>query len=153
MSYITQTQIPNYRRINTPDVCPILNIKEYSAVLDHDHKSGQVRGVVSDEANVLIGKIENFFRSRCAKSEVDLPNCLRNIAAYLEQEQGPLHPVGLRQLTKRFKKKKKETQIQILKEMNADGHLVQHYEAIAKCINKEQRAKLYREALKKAHNA
>lgn len=139
MKYLTQKDIPKYREQHKPNECPILGNDQYDAVLDHDHQSGQVRGVISNEANVLIGKIENFYKSRCAKSINDLPTCLRQIAKYLEQDQGPLHPVGLRQLTKRFKNKKKTDQISLLEEMGIDG---------SECRNSKERASLYREAYK-----
>ena len=139
MNYLTQKQIPEYRAAHKPDSCPILGNDQFEEVLDHDHKTGRVRGVISNQANVLVGKIENFFKSRCAHSVNDLPTCLREIANYLEQQQGPLHPVGLRQLTRRFKNKKKTDQIAILEEMGID-----HQD----CKNRTQRAELYRKAIK-----
>jgi len=139
MKYLTQKQIPQYREDHKPDKCPILGNEEFNAVLDHDHKTGRIRGVISNEANVLVGKIENFFRSRCANSANDLPTCLRQIANYLEQDQGALHPVGLRQLTKRFKNMKKSEQLLILEQMGIDSD---------NCKNSSQRAQLYRDSLK-----
>lgn len=140
MKYISQNKIPEYRRANLPKECGILGLAEYSPVVDHDHNTGRIRGIISSEGNVLIGKIENFFKSRCSKCQAKLPQVLRNIANYLEREQGPLHPVGVRQLVKRFKRMGKIDQINILSS---------HYdiEKINECKNSEQRSKLYRATL------
>ena len=73
-------------------------------VVDHDHSSGEIRGVISRQANTLIGKIENIHTSMCKGDPTELPNVLENIASYLRQPESEiLHPVGLKQLTSRFK--------------------------------------------------
>ena len=140
MKYISQSRIPEYRRANLPAECSILGLYDYNPVVDHDHNTGKIRGIISSEGNVLIGKIENFFKSRCSKCQIELPQVLRNIAIYLEREQGPLHPVGVRQLVKRFKRMGKVEQLVILSA---------HYEKaiINECKNSEQRSKLYRATL------
>ena len=79
--------------------CPICNreIDSSEAVLDHQHKkkvkgTGQIRGVLCRTCNVLLGKSEN----NCVRykiSQEQLPTILKNMAAYLEQEQYPyMHP-------------------------------------------------------------
>lgn len=142
MKYISQNKLPDYRKKYLPNKCSILDLKEYNPVVDHDHNTGRIRGIISSEGNVLIGKIENFFKSRCTGCKIELPQVLRNIADYLEKEQGPLHPVGVRQLVKRFKRMGKDKQLDILSE---------HYDlsVINECKNSEQRSKLYRAALVK----
>jgi len=139
--YISQVELSEYREENCPISCPLLGMVNFADVVDHDHKTGRIRGVVSSEGNALLGKIENFYRSRCVNSEWDLPKVLRQLASYLEEEQGPLHPVGTRQLTKRFNRLKKDEQYNILvgEGVGADE--------IAACKNSKERTKLYRKHL------
>lgn len=141
--YIKQDKLAKYREENKPDKCPILGHSAYTPVVDHDHKSGRIRGVVSSEGNALLGKIENFHRSRCVHGVYDLPTVLRSLANYIEQAQGPYHPVGLRQVVKRFKKYDKGTQIEILICVGATQ------DDIDKCKNSSERSKLYRKILAK----
>jgi len=138
--YVTSNKLSQYRKDEKPEKCPILDVADFKPVVDHDHVTGKVRGVISSEGNVLIGKIENCFRSRCVDSDLELPNVLRRIALYLEQDQGPYHPVGVRQLVKRFARMVKEDQYTIL---------LTHYcvESIEECSNSTDRAKLYRKML------
>jgi len=139
--YISQAELPEYRQENCPIVCPLLGMVQFTDVVDHDHKTGRIRGVVSNEGNVLLGKIENCYRSRCVNSEWDLPEVLRKLASYLEEQQGPLHPVGVRQLTKRFGRFKKSKQHEILIREGAEA------DTINACDNSKERTKLYREYL------
>ena len=139
--YISQAELSEYRQENCPIVCPLLGMVEFTDVVDHDHKTGRIRGVVSNEGNALLGKIENFYRSRCVNSDWDLPKVLRGLANYLEEEQGPLHPVGTRQLTKRFGRFNKNKQYEILIQEGAEA------DAINVCKNSKERTKLYREYL------
>jgi len=141
--YIPQSKLAEYRRANTPVYCPLLGHEEILPVVDHDHKSGRIRGVVSSEGNALVGKIENFHKSRCIHGKWDLPTVLRAIADYLEQEQGPLHPVGTRQLTKRFGRAKKDEQIELLSSVGATT------EEIDGCTNSKDRTNLYRSKIVK----
>jgi len=138
MDYVSQSELAEYRDKECPIVCPLLGLHEFIPVVDHDHKTGRIRGVVSNEGNALLGKIENFYGSRCARAEWELPKVLRALANYLEEDQGPLHPVGTRQVTKRFGRMKKDEQIAILKKQGAGGL------AIIACKNSKDRTKLYR---------
>ncbi len=139
--YISQSELPEYRDDNCPIACPILGLHEFIPVVDHDHKTGRIRGVVSNEGNALLGKIENFYRSRCARTEWELPKVLRSLADYLEEDQGPLHPVGTRQLTKRFGRMKKSEQVAILETYGVGGA------AVCNCKNSQDRTKLYRSVI------
>lgn len=141
MEYITASKLAEYRTKNCPSVCPILGYENTKPVVDHDHKSGKIRGVISSDGNALIGKIENFFFSRCSRAIFPLPEVLRQIANYLEREQGPLHPVGIRQLVRRFKNKSLDDQIMILNAYGLGDDI------ISKCKNSVERAKIYRELL------
>lgn len=139
--YVSQDELPEYREEHCPTRCPILGHVGLIPVVDHDHQTGRIRGILSAEGNALIGKIENFHRSRCVAGILELPEVLRNIADYLEQEQGPLHPKGTLQVTKRFGRKPKSEQVEILLKVGA----VQ--DEITACKNSKQRTKLYRKKI------
>jgi len=139
--YLTTKQLPEYRKANVPEFCPILGHEELIPVVDHDHQSGRVRGVVSSEGNALLGKVENFYRSRCVHAAWYLPDVLCAMAQYLDQPQGPFHPIGARQVTKRFGRKSKVDQSVILRELGAETA------TIDACGNSRERTKLFRKLL------
>ncbi len=62
------------------------------AVLDHDHKSGEIRGVLHRGCNAMLGKIENAM----PRNRVDLgrlANISRNLIKYLTADGTDiLHP-------------------------------------------------------------
>jgi hypothetical protein len=141
--YVPQAKLAAFREDNKPETCPLLTLPadKFSPVVDHDHRTGRIRGVISLEVNALIGKIENFYRTRCANNSKGLPTLLRAIATYLEAEQGPYHPVGLKQITRRFTRLPKPEQLEAL---NAMGVSV---EQITSCRSALKRAGLYRKLL------
>ncbi len=141
--YVKQKDLAKFREENKPVECPILGHKEFMPVVDHDHKSGKIRGVVSSEGNALLGKIENFYFSRCVHGEWELPTVLRALANYLEKTQGPYHPVGLRQVIKRFNKLNKDIQVEMLLSV---GVIKSDIEA---CKNSSARSALYRKYISK----
>ena len=147
MTYLPQNKIKEYRDANKPISCPILDIKTSDWVLDHDHQTGLVRGVISRQANSLLGKVENFFLKMCKGRKEDLPNTLEAMAAYLEREAlDVLHPVGLTQLTKKFANSNNaEAQVEILKDIGAST------EEITACKNVKQRKELFRNLTKRNH--
>jgi hypothetical protein len=57
-------------------------------VLDHDHKTGAIRGVLTRGVNTLLGKIENAAPRAWVKPK-DLPAVLRGLADYLEYAPCP----------------------------------------------------------------
>jgi hypothetical protein len=141
--YVKQKDLAKYREDNKPADCPILGHVGFMPVVDHDHKSGKIRGVVSSEGNALLGKIENFYYSRCVHGKWELPKVLRALANYLEMAQGPYHPVGLRQVVKRFNKLNKDIQIEMLLEVGVD------ISDIDACKNSSARSALYRKYISK----
>jgi hypothetical protein len=144
MTYLSQNQIKEFREANKPVSCPILGIKTKDWVLDHDHQTGMVRGVLSRQANSLLGKVENFFLKMCRGRKEDLPNTLEAMAAYLEREEmDVLHPVGLTQLTGKFANSLTAAQqVTELKDLGAsEGDLVS-------CKNQKQRKELFRKLTK-----
>lgn len=145
--YISANKVKEFRELNKPNDCPILWTKIKNPVLDHDHQTGEVRGVIDNNANNLIGVIENKFFSYCSGKKEDLPDVLRRVADYLERPRtGYLHPVGLNQLVSRFKRESKETQLYMLSQFT----FVEENE-IKACNNIKHRAKLYRTLLKKLY--
>ena len=86
-------------------ICPVLNQKfdHVEMVIDHQHKriadpigvngDGLVRGCIHNQANVIEGKITNTYKRYGLHKFIPLPELLRNLADYLEQDNLPLiHP-------------------------------------------------------------
>jgi len=144
MKYLPQNKLKDYREENTPHLCPLLNCEHDNWVVDHCHKTGMVRGVVSSEGNVLLGKIENAHKrlSQNAKG-CSLSVVLRSMADYLEKKStNILHPEGYRQLYKRFSRLDKHTQLDILMKVGIMRDLIQS------ANNSNERTKLYKQYLK-----
>ena len=144
MKYLPQNKLAQWRKDNEPKECPLLGYKTENWVVDHDHTSGLVRGVVSSEGNALLGRIENAFKrlSRVAKATT-LPRILRNMASYLEREDtGTLHPQGFRQLWKRFNSFNKEIQLDILLKLGVNR------QELSECLNSKDRTNLYKKLIK-----
>ena len=144
--YLPQNKLKDWRVKHQPKTCPLILRKTSDWVVDHSHQSGMVRGVVSRVGNALLGKIENFAYRRCQISQGHLPAVLRGIADYLEQEQlNVLHPVGLTQLSKKFKALTSEKQKGILVDLGAKR------KQLMECSNASERTKLFRELTKHKH--
>lgn len=110
--------------------------------VDHNHKSGMVRGVISMEGNTFLGRVENSFRRFGTSSNVSLSKILRNMADYLDQgDTNYLHPVGLKQLASRFKRLPVDDQVFALKKLKAKKS------EIKACTNAKQRTVLYRKLI------
>ncbi len=144
MTYLPQNKLAKWREANKPSRCPILGGRTKDWVVDHDHKTGMVRGVISRVGNSLIGKIENFLTSRCRQRPENFPKILRNIADYLDQKNTDiLHPVGLTQLTKRFANYlTSDEQYAVLLDLGGDQ------EEIDCCTNVKHRKALFRKLTK-----
>ncbi len=75
----------DWKAKNTPDVCPLCNrsmttIPSRNRVVDHDHKTGAIRGVMCRNCNSLEGKVHNI----CVRAGNFIPNIqwLRNLIQY-----------------------------------------------------------------------
>lgn len=100
------------------DLDPITKEKLISPALDHLHdESQQVRGVLSREINVLVGKIENTYtRNIKYWCNLPLPFLLRGIADYLEQDALEIiHPGWKKKVTTAFNKLNAKDQERVLK--------------------------------------
>lgn len=87
------------------NTCPVLK-QEFDVtemVIDHQHKrksdpigengGGLVRGCIHNQANVIEGKITNTYKRYGLHKFMPLPELLRSLADYLEQENLPyIHP-------------------------------------------------------------
>lgn len=104
-------------------VCPVLERRVTKPELDHDHQSGRVRATLQGEANAMVGKCENIYRGFLSgKTELSLPDVLRNIADYLEADyrSQPLHPAHRKALRGRFMRLKAEQQARLLGMVGVD---------------------------------
>ena len=144
--YLPQNKLKDWRVGHQPKSCPLILRKTSDWVVDHCHQSGMVRGVVSRVGTSLLGKIENFAYRGCQVSQSHFPAVLRGIADYLEREQlDVLHPVGLTQLSKRFKSLTSEKQKATLVDLGAKR------KQLMECSNASERTKLFRELTKHKH--
>lgn len=145
MKYLQQNKLAEWRKENEPHFCPLLNCENSNWVVDHCHKNGMVRGVVSSEGNVFLGRIEKAYKRLSKQAgHCSLPVVLRSIAMYLEKEStGILHPEGFRQLYKRFSRLKKDFQLDILLKLGINR------QRILECNNSKDRTNLYKQYIKK----
>ena len=113
-------------------------------VVDHCHDTGEIRGVLHRQSNAFLGKVENAWkRYACRSANVSLPEALRRMADYIEfSSTGLLHPVGAKQLQKKFERKKIEDQLNILLDLGVDVDSID-------ASNSDKRSKLYRKQITK----
>ena len=100
-------------------ICPILNQKfdVSDFCIDHQHSTskekigvngaGLCRGCIHLQANSFEGKVTNAFkRYGLYKFDLSLPEVLRNLADYLEQDNLPyIHPSEKKKLIKKLTKR------------------------------------------------
>jgi len=142
MKYLPSSKLKEWRQQNLPKVCPIFKCVINDSVVDHCHDTGMIRGVLHRQSNAWAGKIENSWkRFGRNNSKATLPEALRALADYLENARtNVMHPVGLTQKCKRFKRLPKDTQLKILFEMKCEQH------DINSCKNAGDRTVLFRTA-------
>lgn len=79
-----------------------------SAVLDHDHRTGAIRGVLHRGCNSLLGKLEN---NALRYGVTDIGTFTNGVAAYLRMHMvnvtGMLHPTHKTDEEKRLARNKK----------------------------------------------
>ena len=144
MKYIPANKLQEWRKKNEPEHCPILGQNFNFFCVDHDHRDGMVRGVISREANTLIGKIENIYYTMCKGRHEDIGHVMEAIGHYLMYSKTDyLHPVGCKQLISKFKRLKKGDQEFALTQLGYTR------KEIFDCNNLNDRVKLYSLFLKK----
>lgn len=122
---LRSVDIKPWRIDNKPDICPLLGIplSQEDAVVDHDHKTGKVRGVVHRQGNALMGKVENYYLRFMAKLDVgDLRQVLIRIVEWMETnyDHMPLHPDGAKKLVSQFRARKAKDQETFLEAVGID---------------------------------
>jgi hypothetical protein len=84
-------QIRGYREEHKSDCCPVSEIPYGEGldmcVLDHDHNTGLTRGCLNGRSNLLLGRVELYFRKLFGKTDVELLTLLKNLVEYLEQSE------------------------------------------------------------------
>lgn len=109
MRRISNNEIKHTRQraLKVNSVCPLCgtHIEEDDAVLDHDHKTGECRGILHRGCNALLGKIENGRVLNGLTDDVRFETYCRNLMEYIKNaKMGFLHP------THRTDREKKELQ-------------------------------------------
>lgn len=144
--FLRDTEVATYRDAYKPEICPILGIPLDDPTLDHDHKTGKVRGAISRQGNTLLGKIENYLDHR-VNTDLDDITVVENVLRYMKissesSDVMPYHPEGLRQVCKRFSTMKKAEQVSALENLGISSDLIDG------CSNSRKRTNLYRKVLK-----
>ena len=113
MTRLKTTQVRGYREelhIKQGGRCAITYypLSGDRAVLDHDHSTGHVRGVLDRGANALLGKIENNYK-RYGMSLPQVIAMCKNIGDYLGKDYShmPLHPTHKTEDEKRLARNKR----------------------------------------------
>ena len=69
------------------------------AVLDHDHKTGRIRGVIHRDCNILLGKVENYtqYKGKRMATEGRIGLALAGMFDYMTDDYSdhPFHPKHL----------------------------------------------------------
>ena len=120
------------------DALTMLPIPEGQAVLDHDHDSQYVRGVLHRQTNAALGKIENIWTRYLGYwYNGDLAQFLRQSAAYLEKEPDEryYHPKWVSKIKTRFNKLRSAQQDKVLSKLEVSGsNTTQRKQAFNKAI-------------------
>jgi len=108
---------------NGLDLITGLVIPAKQAVLDHDHKTQFVRGVLHRQTNAVLGKLENMYtRYLSWWYEGTLSDFLRGCADYLDKEhpQDFIHPAHVKYLQVQFNKLSEGQKKNVLAHFNSE---------------------------------
>mgnify|MGYP003495491356 CR=1 FL=1 len=75
--------------------------------LDHNHKTGAVRGALHGQCNMLLGKLENGLKRGIPDPEGFINGVGRYLADHAENQTGLLHPTHLTPEEKKAKAKRR----------------------------------------------
>lgn len=113
-----------------------LPIPDKQEVLDHDHKTQYVRGVLHRQTNAVLGKLENLYiRYLSWWYSGSLSDFLRKAAEYIEKEHPKeyVHPGWIKSVTTQFRKLKSKDKDILLSKLG-----------IAECKNDLQRVNAFK---------
>lgn len=120
-------QIKEYREKHSDSNCVCCNTPFGEGMnqkcLDHSHQSGLVRGVLCAKCNLLLGRIELYYRKLLGKTKVPLLTILENIIQYLkdaEDVEPKLHYAMIDVEKRRLTKWKNQTIYDKLLKKNLD---------------------------------
>jgi len=135
---LSANTLKQWKAENHVEICPVFGEKIIRLHADHDHQDGRMRGSLQAEANILIGKIENFEKRMAKFNTWTTSEKLRAVADYLEVKRPfLLHPSHRRIIRGRFRREKLEKQLEILAMLGIDTEPL---------TNGVQRAKAFMEA-------
>ena len=80
------------------NICPLCEqfISKDAAALDHDHSTGEIRGVIHGTCNSLEGVIKSRFVRSGVHKLTDIITYLKNLIVYLQKEHiEVLHPTNI----------------------------------------------------------
>lgn len=130
-------------------LCKLSGLPLINPALDHDHKTGFVRGSIDSDINVFLGAIENAY-NRLPPSIKDVlacPDLTELSSRYMRQTTDILHPMGAKDLIRRFARQKKEHQVSTLEGLKQSGKKILT-EDILMCKNSEERTILFEKTIK-----
>lgn len=105
------------------DLITGLLIPETQAVLDHDHDTQFVRGVLHRQSNAVLGKLENMYTRYLGWwYKGTLSDFLRGCADYLDREQPQdyIHPAFVKYLQVQFNKLSEPQKKAVLMHFNSE---------------------------------
>lgn len=153
MKYLTgsKKRLEEFWAEHRTDYCPISGLILSNKALDHDHDNGMVRGYIDGHINSMEGRIKSAYDKLPPEIKLNcsLPMLLRGLADYYENPPitGILHPKGARDLAKRFKRKSKGEQLEVLEGYRQLGVINREIDLLS-LKNEENRAKVFEQAIK-----
>jgi len=127
MKQLKNSEVKNFREemlLEQNNICPLCeqHINKNDACLDHDHTTGEIRGVLHSNCNSLEGVIKSRFTRSGVHKLTDLITYLNNLIVYLQKEHHKvLHPSNIPK-----PKKLKKSSYNYLKKMYSKSNDKRH---------------------------